>query len=193
MNLSPGALLAAELTAGAGGVLLSCKGDLVQHELGDGVRELGGHGEQRRFGLETILVGHELHFHHGAVRSSVPVGAFQRHNHKASSNYLVLIKSSLFSHYRYCKLYLPSSSWMRSYFRMGASFSLEEESYVGAARATEARRAMITCGETPVVLEKFPFSVKPHRVTLCLYGIHGTLRCKISQGTRASNQQYTIR
>lgn len=48
------------------------------------------------------------------------------------------------------KLYLPSSSRIRSSLRMGASLSLE----LGAARATEARMARITCSKINMHLKK---------------------------------------
>ena len=41
-------------------IFLSSKGDLVQHELGDWVREGGGYWEVVRLGLEAIGVSHEV-------------------------------------------------------------------------------------------------------------------------------------
>ena len=55
------------------GVLCGGLSDLVQHELGDWVGECRGHGQQGRLGLETILIGDELHFNGGAVRGGVAV------------------------------------------------------------------------------------------------------------------------
>ena len=55
------------------GVFLSSKGDLVQHELGDGVGEGGGHGQKGRVGLVAALVGDELDLNGGAVRGGVAV------------------------------------------------------------------------------------------------------------------------
>ena len=56
---------------GLAGVLLSGKGDLVQDELGDWVRESRGDGEDVRLGLEAVLVSHKLNEDLGTVRSSV--------------------------------------------------------------------------------------------------------------------------
>ena len=57
-----------------GGVLLGGLSDLVQHELGDWVGEGGGHGQQVRLGLVTVLIGDELHLNVGAIRGGVAVG-----------------------------------------------------------------------------------------------------------------------
>jgi len=59
--------------ASKGGVLLGSESDLVQHELGDGVGELGSHGQMVTLGLEAILVSHKLQFYEKSFRRSVTV------------------------------------------------------------------------------------------------------------------------
>ncbi|MPC23818.1 hypothetical protein E2C01_016883 [Portunus trituberculatus] len=55
------------------GVLRGGLSDLVQHILGDGVGEGGGHGQQVRVRLVTLLVSHKFDVDRGSVRGGVAV------------------------------------------------------------------------------------------------------------------------
>ena len=73
--LGLGVLLGGTLSpTGTGGILLGGEGDLVQHELWDWVGEGGGHGQQGRIRLITVLIGDKLDHNISAVRGGVAVG-----------------------------------------------------------------------------------------------------------------------